>query len=144
MSWWSRKWESQGHNLSVAAEAESFLSGRYLETMFDSLDEIPAWAWLSVIAHGDERVLERSEHWLQEHRGARPELDGWGRVLEHVARQLVTTAAAIGCPVTELQRHLLIPLELAVSLTPVGPATLYRLVNAMLSDMSSQSGFDRP
>jgi AraC-like DNA-binding protein len=98
---------------------------------------------LSVIAHGDSEVLARSEHWLRTHHGLRPELDNWGRVLQHVAGQLLQTADTLGCSVSELQRQFLVPLELAVTLTPVGPATLYRLVNAMLSDLRSQIGIER-
>ena len=143
MSWWSRQFTSPQGESGLAAEVERFLSGHHLESIFDSAEEIPAWVWLSVVAHGDDEVLERTQHWLAEHHGVRPELDAWGRVLQLVAAQLVETAAAIDCEVSELQRQLLVPLELAVSLTSVGPATLHRLVTVMLSDMSSQSDVDQ-
>lgn len=85
MSWWSKRASLSQSDDSLAAEVEWFLNGQYLETVFTSAAEVPYWAWLSVIAHGDSELLTRSEHWLRTHHGLRPELDNWGRVLQHVA-----------------------------------------------------------
>jgi hypothetical protein len=70
-------------------------------------------------------------------------LNGWGRVLQHLTRRLLETSEAIGCPASELQRRLLVPLELAVTMTPVGPATMCRLVNTMLLDAKMHAGIDQ-
>lgn len=138
MAWWSRHLLARDE-IGVAAEAAGFLNGQYADTAFLSSNDVPAWAWLSVIAHGDRATLERCARWMDEHRGARAELDNWGRVLQHVSRRLLESSDELGCSIIHLQRQLLVPLELAVSLTPVGPATLYRLVNAMLSDVHSRA-----
>ena len=74
--------------------------------------------------------------------GVRPELNGWGRVLQHLTTRLLETSEAIGCQTSDLQRSLLVPLELAVTITPVGPATMCRLVNAMLIDAKTRIEID--
>lgn len=120
---------------SLVLEAQCFLDGNYLEIAFSQGRDVPVWAWLSIVAHGDKDSLERASNWLSNHDGIRPELDMWGRVLEHIARQVQGTAQAVGCSLGEIQRGLLIPLELTIITTPVGPTTLYRLVTSMLAEM---------
>jgi hypothetical protein len=105
------------------SEAQQFLDGRLLDIAFESGGDVPAWVWLSAIAHGDAPTLERAQHWLSDHQGMRPELNGWGRVLQHLTKRLLETSEAIGCPASDLQRNLLVPPELAITMTPVGPAT---------------------
>jgi hypothetical protein len=142
MAWWSRH-SSARDEIGIVSEVSRFLSGRCLDSAFCTAEDIPAWAWLSVVAHGDSATLERSARWMDEHRGARPELDNWGRVLQYTSCRLLQTADTLGCSVIELQRQLLVPLELAVCLTPVGPATMYRLVNALLTDVRSKAGIEQ-
>jgi hypothetical protein len=127
----------------LASEAEQFLNGGLLDVAFASSDDVPAWIWLSAIAHGDAPLLARTKNWLSDHQGARPELNGWGRVLQHLATRLLETSEAMGCPTSDLQRNLLVPLELAVTITPVGPATMCRLVNAMFIDAEARIEVDR-
>jgi len=127
----------------LVSETESFLRGQYLDIAFDNDADVPAWVWLSVIAHGNEDVLLRARRWLSDHSGCRPELNGWARVLQHEASEILDTAAAVGWSLQDLQRELLVPLELAVTITPVGPATLSRLVQTMLTDAKARVGIDR-
>jgi hypothetical protein len=63
-------------------------------------------------------------------------------VLQHLTKRLLETSEAIGCPASDLQRSLLVPLELAVTMTPVGPATMCRLVNSMLLDAKTNIEID--
>lgn len=123
---------------SLVIETQSYLDGNYLEIAFNENRDVPAWAWLSVLAHGDEKSLARAATWLSDHPGVRPEFDTWGRVLEHVAHQVLDTAVAVGCSLGEIQRDLLIPLELTIINTPVGPTTLYRLISAILAELKTR------
>lgn len=132
----------QGDSILVD-ETQQFLDGRLLDTAFASGGDVPAWIWLSAIAHGDAPILEHAQTWLSDHQGARPEMNGWGRVLQHLTERLLETSKAIGCPPRDLQRTLLVPLELAVTMTPIGPATMCRLVNAMLVDAKANIGSDQ-
>ncbi|HEY5271801.1 MAG TPA: hypothetical protein VIJ34_01055 [Acidimicrobiales bacterium] len=127
----------------LVSEAEQFLSGSLLDVAFESGGDVPAWVWLSAITHGDAALLAHAKNWLSDHQGARPELNGWGRVLQHLTTRLLETSEAMGCPASDLQRDLLVPLELAVTITPVGPATMCRLVNVMLIDAKTKIGLDR-
>jgi hypothetical protein len=142
MQWKHRRHQPQYGEI-LANEADQFLNGRLLDVAFASGDDVPAWIWLSAIAHGDRSLLGRTQNWLTDHKGARPELNGWGRVLQHLTTRLLETSDALGCPASDLQRSLLVPLELAVTITPVGPATMCRLVNAMLIDAKTQVEIDR-
>jgi hypothetical protein len=141
---WNHRRNEPPHGEILASEAEQFLSGSLLDVAFTSGSEVPAWIWLSAIAHGDESRLARIQNWLSDHQGFRPELNGWGRVLQHLSTRLLETSEAMGCAPSDLQRSLLIPLELAVTITPVGPATMCRLVSAMLSDARTRIEIDRP
>jgi hypothetical protein len=141
---WKHRRQEPRYGEMLASEAEQFLNGSLLDVAFASGDDVPAWIWLSAIAHGDAPLLSRTQNWLSDHQGARPELNGWGRVLQHLATRLLETSEAIGCPASDLQRNLLVPLELAVTITPVGPATMCRLVNAMFIDAETQIEIDRP
>jgi hypothetical protein len=140
---WKHRRHQPRYGEILASETEQFLNGSLLDVAFASGDEVPAWIWLSTIAHGDEPLLARTQNWLADHEGARPELNGWGRVLQHLTTRLLETSQAMGCPASDLQRSLLIQLELAVTITPVGPATMCRLVNAMLLDAKARIEIDR-
>ena len=142
MHWKHRRHQPQYGEI-LAREADQFLNGRLLDVAFASGGDVPAWIWLSAIAHGDRPLLARTQNWLSDHQGARPELNGWGRVQQHLTTRLLETSEAMGCPASDLQRSLLVPLELAVTITPVGPATMCRLVNAMLVDAKTRIEIDR-
>jgi len=140
---WRHRRPERRHGEILASEAEQFLNGSLLDVAFESGGDVPAWIWLAAIAHGDAPLLAHTKNWLSNHQGIRPELNGWGRVLEHLTARLLETSEAIGCPTRDLQRSLLVPLELAVTITPVGPATMCRLVNAMLTDARTRTQLDR-
>jgi hypothetical protein len=142
MHWTHRRHQPQYGEL-LASEAAQFLDGGLLDVAFASGNDVPAWIWLSAIAHGDAPLLARTKNWLSDHRGVRPELNGWGRVLQHLTARLLETSEAMGCPTSDLQRSLLVPLELAVTITPVGPATMCRLVNDLLIGAKTRIELDR-
>lgn len=140
---WKHRSHEPRHGEVLANEAQQFLNGGLLDLAFASGGDVPAWIWLSAIAHGDAPLLACTKNWLADHQGVRPELNGWGRVLQHLTTRLLETSEAIGCQTSDLQRSLLVPLELAVTITPVGPATMCRLVNAMLIDAKTRIEIER-
>jgi hypothetical protein len=124
---------------SLAEEAEQFLTGRYLDLAFATAQDVPAWVWVSTLAHGNRDDLARSEHWLDQHRGLRPQYDAWGRIVQMLSRQIRETIETVGCSLQEVQRDVLVPTELAILAVPVGPATMYRIVSSALSEIALRS-----
>jgi hypothetical protein len=144
MRWKHRSASSQRRDDDgVAREAEQFLEGLLLENAFTTGKEIPAWVWLSTLAHGDEPTLIRVTEWFHDHGGVRPEYDEWGRVLQYAAVQVLETSRIVGCALSKLQREVLVPLELAIITTPVGPATIYRILTSTLSEVRTHVGIER-
>jgi hypothetical protein len=125
--------------VSIAEEAEQFLAGRYLDIAFATERDVPAWVWLSALAHGDVADLSLAETWLSDHLGLRPEYDAWGQILQMLAAEIRETIARVGCTLVELQQDVLLPTELAVLASPVGPATLYRIVDLALGEVAAKS-----
>jgi hypothetical protein len=123
---------------SLVQETQRFLDGKYLEIAYVCGHDMPVTTWLSTLAHGDRDVLERASKWTVEYGNARPEFETWGRVLAVTAGQILATTSEVNCSLGQLQRDLLIPLELAIMTTPVGPATLYRLINSMLIELKAR------
>jgi hypothetical protein len=123
---------------ALVAEAERFLNGHYLDDAFATSREIPGWVWLSTLAHGDAEALLDAESWLASGRPVRSEYDTWGRVLQLLAREIRSMTETTTCTLAEIQRELLVPLELAIIASPVGPATMYRVVTSMLAHVRTQ------
>jgi hypothetical protein len=122
----------------LVAEAERFLSGRYLDDAYEANREVPGWVWLSTLAHGDAETLEAAEHWLAVERPVRSEYDTWGRVLQLLAREIRSMTETTTCTLSDIQRELLVPLELAIIASPVGPATMYRVVMSMIDHVRNR------
>ena len=142
MRWRNRDPDAEGAELLVA-EVEQFLEGHYLDVLFDSRREVPAWAWLSLLTHGDEETLRELETWNARHGASRPELETWVRVLQLLARRLLAMSETIPYSVVEIQRELLVPLEIAIMTSPIGPATMYRVVISMLEHARARLGSER-
>ena len=123
----------------IADEAEQFLAGHYLDLAFALERDVPPWVWISALAHGEMVDLAMCESWLADHQGQRAEFDEWGRTLELLARQIRVTVATVGCSLRDLQQDLLLPTELVILVSPVGPATLHRIVHAALSEVVAKS-----
>jgi hypothetical protein len=138
MRWRFRQPREERPGDSIADEAEQFLAGGYLDIAFVNERDVPAWIWMSTLAHADGATLERAEHWLDHQREMRPELELWGRMLQLLARRVHESYVAIGCSLEDLQREVLVPLELAVSAASIGPATLYRIVDSMLAEVTNR------
>jgi hypothetical protein len=129
--WRSREGADEVNAARLIEEAEQFLSGRYLETALAGAADLPAATWLSAIAHGDTTMVARVARSAEPRSPLPPEYETWGRVLEQLAMQTEELVETTAIPLERIQRNVLIPLELALLLSPTGPATLYRLVCSM-------------
>jgi len=68
--------------------------------------------------------------------GRHPEARAWEVNVSFLARSLLDRSRDLGLAVKELQRKILLPIELTAHAEPLGPSTLVRLVLTRLSDLS--------
>ena len=140
--WRQRATGDEGDAARLVEEAEQFLTGRYLETAVATLPEVPAAIWLSVLAHGDATMLRHATRASDAGVLVRPDFDTWFRVLEHLAR-VVEELVESGMSLEHLQSEVLVPLELAVLLSPTGPVTFYRLASSLLDEIRDNAKSER-
>jgi hypothetical protein len=97
----------------LAKQSEAFLQGRLAETVEEQLMvPVPVWVWTNLLAHGaeEELVLERANT-----RASRsPRHGDWRNARSYLAGQVLDLAATCG-PLDELQRSVLVPLELELA-----------------------------
>ncbi len=100
----------------LVRECEAFLSGRLAEEMELTEQPVPAWAWLNMLAHGNIRQMRAMAG------GAlvRPiaGLEAWQRGLGFLAREVLAVLDEHRCSVEDLQRQVLVPLELEMTTDP--------------------------
>jgi hypothetical protein len=114
----------------VADECEAFLAGRYVELTRAMGWRVPAWAWLNDLAHGSPRVVRR----LAAGRRSRGRRSRWTAIVDELAATVVPPGAD-DAAVADLQRDVLVPLELAVAESgePATPADLAAVVDRELA-----------
>jgi hypothetical protein len=94
----------------LVAECDAFLVGEYLE-LLDELDQlVPSNAWINPLAHADaERLAELARgQWDRCPLGYRP----WERAVVFLAGEVLDASRRWGCEPADVQRAVLIPLEL--------------------------------
>jgi hypothetical protein len=95
-------------------DLEAFLAGHLAEYLALRGQHVPVWAWTNLLAHGSETDLqaERSAYGRQpsreDHDGR---TDGWRAARSFLADDVLELTVTC-CPLGELQRSVLVPLEL--------------------------------
>ena len=95
----------------LVEECEAFLSGRLVDQM---AERIPVWTWTNLLAHGSEEDLRAAA-------SIEPSGDEWRKARASLAANLLATASTYG-PLDEVQRRVLIPLELELASRPEVPS----------------------
>jgi len=100
-------------------ETESFLTGRYAVELWARQAPVPGWAWVAALANAPGWLLEAwaadsGSQFLSTDSTAR-----WWLALSVVSQDLLSEAVSEGCDVEELQRTVLLDMELVVD----GPCT---------------------
>lgn len=126
MGRWRHRHEDRFDQLvsAIVEDCEAFLAGRYLGGS-NAGATAPSWSWFARVAHGSVESLERLSGPIAASE-LRPEALPWWRATRALATAVLTTAEERGIEVIELQRRVLIPLELALGGTEFGPATMLR------------------
>jgi hypothetical protein len=95
----------------LVEESEGFLRGRALATCLTTGTEVPVWAEINWLAHGqpsDIRDHVRSEYGLERPTGS------WSWAVTVLARELVACADEEEDTISLMQRDCLVPMELGL------------------------------
>jgi hypothetical protein len=121
---------------------ERFLGGHLLEEFSGNEESAPDWVWISVLAHASEEDLATCGS-----RGVLPRPTTrcvWDRTLSFLSEMLVDHARRTGASVAEVQREIVVPIELGLRPShPVAPSTFVRMVLSGLAEHGG-SGVDQP
>lgn len=137
---WHR-FEAEGGRLrwpdgqQLVRESEAFLFGRLAEELEAAHEPIPGWAWLNMLAQGSPRQLRAMAGGalLRQFEAA----EAWERGLCFLAREILALVDEHRCTVEDLQRQVLVPLELEMTGDPgwveTGPGLFVMRVVAALA-----------
>jgi hypothetical protein len=118
---------------------EDFIAGAYIDWADAGRGDV-ALAWLNLLTHAEPRQIECLAN--RSGRGRKPGSGGtWPEAASFLARELLCHSSS-GPQLVELQRSILVPLELAVLdhfTTPPSPAALSRLILSRLAAHRSRS-----
>ena len=93
--------------VTMIEECEAFLAGRYAELLDSWGAVVPAWAWMNLVAHGDEVALRCA---MEERTMA-----GWRQARAYLAAVILDAVDDGTIVLADLQREVLVPLELDVA-----------------------------
>lgn len=118
----------------LVTETEDFLAGRLLELRYAAGQSIPDWAWINRLAHGTiDDLTEVAGEWR--HGGL---YHSWRRARAYLAGELLD-AAPTQASLIELQRELLVPLELQLMHGCAMPLRPRHLVARVLTALNSRT-----
>jgi hypothetical protein len=104
-----RAWKDSG----LADEVEAFLEGRFVDHLATHGQPVPAWAVLNRLAHADHAELVRLvDGDLLDPRYGGPKPHAWAVPERFIAANIVVTRGATPEGLREIQRGVLVPLEL--------------------------------
>jgi len=124
---------------TLASECEAFLAGRLVEQFVEGDVDVPVWAWLNLLAHGEKGQLVRPPMRLVG-RGSR-DLSPWCEARGLLAHEVVQRGRRVGSLLT-VQRRVMVPLELQLaadrSVARWQPSQLVRVTLSVLEASSRQ------
>ncbi len=94
--------------IELVGECEAFLAGRLAERIEQRAESVPVWAWTNLLAHGSRQDL------CSERRRFRVIGGQWREGRSFLVAELLDLADEFG-PLTEIQRTVLVPLELELA-----------------------------
>lgn len=124
----------------LVAACEAFLEGRYAEHLERRGLRVPPWAWVNLLAHGTAAELDAARRVLADGEGPGA---AWRAARAFLAREVLEAAQAAGTDLADLQRRVLVPLELELMGWPAalwGPRHVVLRVLAALRPRSPNAG----
>lgn len=98
---------------ALVEECQAFLAGSYADHLDEKGLPIPTWAWTNLLAHGSELDLHRQEG--PPNSQGSPACFQWRAARSYLAREILDHTKECTVDLTELQRKVLIPLELELA-----------------------------
>jgi hypothetical protein len=91
----------------LVEECEAFLAGTYAELCESRGERVPVWAWMNLLAHGTEEQLRTNvvPHTSGSH---------WHQARRFLAGELLDASTSGRVSLADLQRDVLVPIELDV------------------------------
>ena len=138
----SRAWEQE-----LVTECEAFLTGRFPEYLVDHGRLVPVWAQVNKLAHGSEDDIEAD---AAGHDSPVTASGGtqWQAAMSFLAQELISEATRRRVSVAELQRSILVPLELELFKTRLRSTMTLPIfvstVRGALVEQSVHAGRDGP
>lgn len=118
-------------------DCDAVLSGLFAEHLARRRRTIPAWAWLNLLAHGSGDQLQGAGEALAGY----PVLRHWRDARAYLAHDVLETVGQTATTLRELQRDVLIPLELQMIGTDSGNRhTRPALISLVLTALASYRG----
>jgi hypothetical protein len=102
------RWGQDPAEIGLVEESQAFLDGRYAELAASSGEtRVPVWAWMNLLAHGTEAELRVTASQLLV-------TQGWRQARAFVAGEVIDVIDAGLMSLSQVQRDILVPLELDV------------------------------
>lgn len=129
-------WQRQDPEaLTLIDECQAFLDGRFAELAAADSGYVPVWAWLNQLAHGTVEELRCAADRLAER-------TGWAQATAFLAGELVDIVDSGRMSLADLQRDILVPLELDVlNARTTGLWTPGRLVRGVLRILPTRDAY---
>jgi hypothetical protein len=132
-----RKFHRQAR--ALVQECDVYLSGHYANYLESRNENVPNWAWMSVLARADPKLLRSlvAENTL--YNGVRMRTSDWWQAIVFLAGEILSQRSNDG-DLDELRRSVLVPLELkwlTGERPPERPGELVRSVLSALDDYPS-------
>ncbi|HET7486705.1 MAG TPA: hypothetical protein VFJ85_02165 [Acidimicrobiales bacterium] len=144
----------------LVLEAEAFLAGTYVDHMVEAGRRVPTWAWINLLAHGNEAEVRETARgsmgvWslmrtmftgpTQRDAWPNASVPDWCRARAFLAGEVLDEIRARGCTIQDLQEEILIPLELALAThRPARRWAPAELVGSVLAALAEHSPRNRP
>jgi hypothetical protein len=120
----------------VVAGAEAFLRGTSARHLRRRRNDVPGWAWLNALAHGDTFRIFEIASGCGPNRSWHAETRRWRQALVFIASQMVESSGGTPSSLGQIQMDVLQPLEERMMRDdPGAPRTPEQLVAAALSAM---------
>jgi hypothetical protein len=100
---------------ALVSEGEAFLLGSLVDLIESRAGNVPVWAWTNLLAHGTEEDLQGAAATVLA--GGVAEHTQWHQARSYLAAEVLHCAQLHGS-LAELQRAVLVPLELGLTSRP--------------------------
>jgi hypothetical protein len=112
---WRNSKDSNRAWASVSEECESFLDGSYLVQLAARNKPVPGWVWMNRLAHAERAEIEALADGTDATMAALPGRVQWHGAVSFLATEVLGVVAASQRSLRQVQRDVLVPLELSLA-----------------------------